>query len=66
MYIELADDEGLILFDLLYRYGDGRELKIQHAAERNALWALSAQLERGVVTPLATCECGLARRRHAA
>jgi hypothetical protein len=54
MTIELSDDEALVLFELLVEYGskdDGRELKVSHAAERNALWALSAQLEKQLVAP---------------
>ena len=54
MTIELSDDEALVLFDLLFEYGskdDERELKVSHAAERNALWALSAQLEKQLVAP---------------
>jgi len=55
MTIDLSDDEALVLFEFLSDYGsndDGRELRVQHAAERNALWALSAQLEKGLVAPL--------------
>jgi hypothetical protein len=54
MIVDLTEDEALVLFELLHEYGssdDGRELKIQHAAERNALWALSAQLEKHLVPP---------------
>lgn len=54
MNVDLSDDEALVLFELLHEYGskDGaRELKVQHAAERNALWALSAQLEKRLVPP---------------
>ena len=45
----------LVLFELLSEYGDtddGRVLAIQHAAERNALWALLAALEQTLVAPL--------------
>ena len=54
MTIELSDEQALVLFDLLFEYGsqgEGRELKIRNAAERNALWALSAQLEKQLVAP---------------
>jgi hypothetical protein len=54
MKVDLSDDEALVLFELLYEYGsneEGRELKVKHAAERNALWALSAQLEKNLVAP---------------
>ncbi len=54
MQIELSEDEALVLFELLFAYGDsddGRRLVVRHAAERNALWALSAQLEKGLVAP---------------
>jgi hypothetical protein len=54
MTVDLSNDEALVLFELLYEYGSNdaaRELKIHHAAERNALWALSAQLEKRLVAP---------------
>lgn len=54
MTLDLSDEEALVLFELLHEYGskdDGRELKVQHAAERNALWALSAQLEKRLTPP---------------
>jgi len=53
--LQLTDDEALVLFDLLAEYGeayDGRVLGVRHAAERNALWALSAHLEKVLVSPL--------------
>ena len=54
MKIELSEEEALVLFELLQGYGtktDGRHLDIRHVAERNALWALEAQLEKGLVAP---------------
>ena len=54
MTVDLSDEEALVLFELLHEYGsndDGRELKVQHAAERNALWALCAALEKRLVAP---------------
>ena len=54
MQIELTDDEALVLFELLFSYGDSddaRQLAVRHVAERNALWALSAQLEKKLVAP---------------
>lgn len=54
MTIEITDDEALVLFDLLFEYGtkdEGRQLHIRHAAERNALWALEAQLEKQLIAP---------------
>ncbi len=53
--IELTDDEALVLFELLAEYGEsdaGRVLGVRYAAERNALWALSAHLEKVLVAPL--------------
>ena len=53
--IQLTDQEALVLFELLSEYGDiddGRVLAIQHAAERNALWALLACLEKNLVAPV--------------
>lgn len=54
MKVELTDDEALVLFELLHEYGekdDGRMVTVGHAAERNALWALSGALERELVAP---------------
>lgn len=54
MTLELTDDEALVLFDLLADYAtkdDGRNLPIKHAAERNALWALEASIERQLTVP---------------
>ncbi len=55
MQVELTEDEALVLFDLLADYGashDSRQLLVRHAAERNALWALHATLERCLLAPL--------------
>lgn len=54
MKIELTEEQALVLFDLLQGYGtknDGRRLDIRHVAERNALWVLEGQLEKGLVAP---------------
>ncbi len=54
MKFELTDDEALVLFDLLSGYADsdeGRTLSVRYAAERNALWSVSAQLEKKLVDP---------------
>ena len=53
MIVELSADESLVLLDLLAAYGaqdDGRALRVRHAAERNALWALEGALERQLAT----------------
>jgi len=57
MMIDLSEDEALVLFELLHEYGssdEGRELKVSHVAERNVLWALSAQLEKSLIAPFQT------------
>jgi hypothetical protein len=54
MTLELTDDEALVLFELLAEYGtknDGTNLPVKHAAERNALWALGAAIERQLTPP---------------
>jgi hypothetical protein len=54
MVIELTEDEALVLFEMLARLevdSDERQLRLEHVAERNALWALHAQLERVLVAP---------------
>jgi hypothetical protein len=54
MVIELTEDVALVLFDALARAkreDDQRRLVLEHPAERNALWVLEAQLEKGLVAP---------------
>ena len=54
MVIGLTEDVALVLFDALTRAkseNDQRSLVLEHPAERNALWALEAQLEKGLVAP---------------
>ena len=54
MQIQLSDDEALVLFELLSRYGEQencRVLAVKEAAERNVLWTLSAALEKQLVAP---------------
>jgi hypothetical protein len=48
MHIELADDEALVLFELL---ASGRITSGLEAPERNALWALEALLQKQLVAP---------------
>lgn len=55
MVIELTEDVALVLFDALTRAkseDDQRRLVLEHPAERNALWVLESQLEKGLVAPL--------------
>jgi len=55
MVVELTEDVALVLFDALTRAkseDDQRSLVLEHPAERNALWMLEAQLEKGLVAPL--------------
>jgi hypothetical protein len=49
--ITLEDDEALVLFELLASERIQKELPGLEAPERNALWALSAVLERTLVQP---------------
>jgi hypothetical protein len=54
MTLEISEDAALVLLALLDEYGerdDGRILVINHAAERNALWALEAALEPTLLAP---------------
>lgn len=46
--IELADDEALVLFELL---ASGKLSDSADAPERNALWALEALLQKQLVAP---------------
>ena len=55
MKLEITDDEALVLYDLLADYAehdDGRQLAVRCAAERNALWAVSAALDRQLIAPV--------------
>ena len=55
MSIELTEDEALVLFEFLARWEsdpDQRQLRLDHPAERNALWALQGHLEKTLVAPL--------------
>lgn len=49
--IDLTRDEALVLFDLLHRFEKTERLDIQHQAEEQALWNLSALLERELAEP---------------
>ncbi|MEO0815389.1 MAG: hypothetical protein AAFY60_21190 [Myxococcota bacterium] len=44
--LELTEDEALVLFQWMAEFGD--TLPTAHVAERAALWALEAQLEKNV------------------
>ncbi len=52
--IELDPDEALVLFELLASHDDISERLSVEAAERNALWALEAALEKVLVAPLSS------------
>jgi hypothetical protein len=47
--IELADDEALVLFELV---ASGKLIDHVDVPERNALWALEALLQKQLVAPL--------------
>ena len=53
MLIEISEDEALVLFDLLQSFEESDETTnaLRHVAERNVLWALTAQLEKQLVPP---------------
>ena len=54
MTLELTNDEALVLFDLLFDHGtkgDAGALIVRSPAERNALWALQAALEKQLGVP---------------
>ena len=54
--IQLSSDEALVLDALVSRFDASEErsttLVIEHSAERAAVWALQAALERTLVAPL--------------
>lgn len=60
--IELADDEALVLFELLAsgKLADGVE-----APERNALWALEALLEKQLTAPFSESYANLLEQARA-
>jgi hypothetical protein len=54
MVTELTEDVALVLFEALARAKsehDPRNLVLEHPAERNALWALEAGLEKTLIAP---------------
>jgi hypothetical protein len=53
VHIDISEDEALVLFDLLQAFeaSDETTIALRHVAERNALWALTAQLEKQLVAP---------------
>jgi hypothetical protein len=51
VYLNLTDDEALVLHDLLWRFAETNELSLAHNAEFIALSSISAQLDRELVAP---------------
>lgn len=49
--LRLTPDEALVLFELLSRYSDSDELRIEDQAEQRALWNLCCLLEKQLVEP---------------
>ena len=53
MNVTLSSDAALVLFELLHRWEDSRELDaVLMPGEQVALWALSARLENILAEPL--------------
>ncbi|MEM8558554.1 MAG: hypothetical protein AAGG50_12090 [Bacteroidota bacterium] len=49
--LDLGVEEALVLFDFLARFEATDTLRIDHDAERGALWSLLALLEKQMVEP---------------
>ena len=49
--INLSADEAVVLFELLSRFSDSDELKIDHPAESQALWNFCCSLEKELTEP---------------
>lgn len=51
--IELSADEALVLFELLWRWGetDNLNVSLEHQAEQRVLWDILATLESALVEP---------------
>lgn len=49
LQITLTNNEALVLFELLSRFSDSKELTIEHQSEETALWNLNCLLERELV-----------------
>ncbi len=47
----LSQDEALVLFELLSRFSDGKDLHIKDQAEERVLWDLCCLLEKQLVQP---------------
>ena len=52
MQLGLSDDEALVLFEWISGEGQSDRLPIKHPADRLAIWALEAMLEKTLVAPL--------------
>jgi hypothetical protein len=50
--LNLTEDEALVLFEFLTRYGESDRLEIADQAEQRVLWNLCADLEKRLVQPL--------------
>ena len=54
MRIELTSDEALVLFEFLERFKEQEALTIEDQAEQQALWNLSALLQKQLSEPFST------------
>ena len=54
MRIELSNQEALVLFEFLSRFKEHESLVIEDQAEQQALWNLSALIERELAEPFST------------
>ena len=50
VHITISEDEALVLFEFLERFGDTESLSFSHAAEYVALMKISAQIDKSIVT----------------
>lgn len=49
VHITISEDEALVLFEFLERFGDTENLSFTHAAEYIALMKISAQIDKSIV-----------------
>jgi hypothetical protein len=50
VHITISEDEALVLFELLERWGDTENLSFDHPAEYIALMKISAQIDKSITT----------------
>jgi len=54
IWLELTDDEALVLFDWIKRFNMKEQDQFEDQAEKRVLWNMEVQLEKLLITPFDT------------